>query len=307
MNIVITGGCGFIGTNLISLMKEKGGYNIKVIDNESLGKFENIKEFNIDFVHADILDYETIVKETQDTDVIIHLAADTRVIDSIENPEKNFHVNVIGSMNILKAMKENGVKSIINASTGGAILGEVTPPVHEAMLPAPESPYGASKLAVEGYLNAFSCSYAMHACSLRFSNVYGPRSWHKGSVVAAFMRQILAGKDIDVYGDGEQIRDYVYIEDLCNGILQALHSKKSGVYQLGTGKPTSINQLIALISNIVGNDYKIKVNYHEHRTGEIYKTWCDISKAQKSFGYNPTTSLSEGIQRTWDWFRQYHK
>ena len=147
----------------------------------------------------------------------------------------------------------------------------------------------------------------MHACSLRFSNVYGPRSWHKGSVVAAFMRQILAGKDIDVYGDGEQIRDYVYIEDLCNGILQALHSKKSGVYQLGTGKPTSINQLIALISNIVGNDYKIKVNYHEHRTGEIYKTWCDISKAQKSFGYNPTTSLSEGIQRTWDWFRQYHK
>lgn len=304
MNIFITGGCGFIGTNLIALMQKRGGYNIKVFDNESLGTFKNIKEFGVEFVHGDILDYECLVEAIKDSDVVIHLAADTRVMDSIENPEKNFYANVVGSMNILKAMRKHGIRTIINASTGGAILGEVPPPVHEAMMPAPESPYGASKLAVEGYLNAFSCSYGMNACSLRFSNVYGPRSWHKGSVVATFMRQILAGKDIDVYGDGEQIRDYVYIDDLCDGILKALNANISGVYQLGTGKPTSINQLISLISNTVSPDYTVKVNYHDARAGEIYKTWCDISKAQKTFGYNPVTILADGIQNTWNWFKQ---
>lgn len=307
MNILITGGCGFIGTNLISVMQQDKKYNIKVIDNESLGKSENIKKYDVNFVKADILDYNTIIRETKNIDTIIHLAADTRVIDSIRDPEKNFQTNVIGTMNILMAMKKNGIQKIINASTGGAILGEVTPPVNENMLPTPSSPYGASKLAVEGYLCSFASSYGIKACSLRFSNVYGPNSWHKNSVISTFIRKIITKNTLDVYGDGEQLRDYVYVIDLCNGILQAINSDTSGVYQLGTGFPTSINKLIELISNTAGNKYDIHVNYHPYRDGEIHNTWCDIKKAKDAFGYHPLTSLPVGIQNTWDWFCQNSK
>lgn len=302
MNILITGGCGFIGTNLISVMTQQKKYNIRVLDNESLGMYKNIEQFGVDFIHGDITDFETVNKSMNGIDAVVHLAADTRVIDSINDPLHNFNINMIGTMNILMAMKENKVNKIINASTGGAILGEVPPPVHEDMLPAPQSPYGASKLAIEGYLGAFAASYSMKTCSLRFSNVYGPNSRHKGSVVAAFIRQILAKKNLTVYGDGQQLRDYVYIDDLCQGILQVIQNDIVGVYQLGTGIPTSINKLIEILKNTVGEKYEIKVDYLPYRTGELQKTWCDISKARKAFNYNPTMSLEQGIENTWKWF-----
>lgn len=300
MKILITGGCGFIGTNLVANLKSIGGYEIRVIDNESLGKKANISEFDVEFQRGDITSIEDLRQALAGMDAVIHLAADTRVIDSIEKPFKNFTINVTGTLNLLMAMREAGVQTIINASTGGAILGEVPPPVCEDMVPSPQSPYGASKLAIEGYLSAFSASYNIKACSLRFSNVYGPRSWHKGSVVAAFMKNILRGESLQVFGDGEQTRDYVHVEDLCRGIIQAITSGKSGVYQLGTGCPTSINQLIATISNVTNR--QLKVAYLPHRQGEILHTYCNITKAKESFGYNPHIRLENGIAETWKWF-----
>ncbi|MFN2260194.1 MAG: NAD-dependent epimerase/dehydratase family protein, partial [Parasphingopyxis sp.] len=192
------------------------------------------------------------------------------------------------------------VNTIVNASTGGAIIGAAEPPVHEGMVPAPLSPYGASKLAVEGYCSAYAASYKMQAASLRFSNVYGPRSWHKGSVVAHFIKQILKGEPVTVYGDGTQTRDYVHARDLADGIAGALDAGVAGPIQLGTGKGTPLNDIIALLREISDEDFEVR--YEEFRAGEIVHTWCDISRAREMIGYDPRIGLAEGLEETWRWF-----
>ena len=301
--ILMTGGCGFIGSNLIALLHQDDSLKIRVLDNESLGKREYLADFDVEFIKGELTDLETVERSLVGVDAVVHLAADTRVMDSIADPRFNFQSNVIGTFGLMDAMRRAGVAYMINASTGGAILGEVPPPVHEDMVPKPESPYGASKLAVEGYLSAFSHTYGMKAVSLRFSNVYGPLSYHKGSVVAHFFKQILKGEDLTVYGDGAQTRDYVYVQDVCRGIVQALTSGQSGVFQLGTGIPTTINELIDLMAATVGSDYKIEVRYQDFRPGEIAHTYCDISKAQNQLGYDPSTKLADGLAATWEWFK----
>ena len=302
--IVITGGCGFIGTNLIDFLKRKNkSTQIVVLDNETLGKREYISESDVQFIHGDIRDKELILKVFDGADAVVHLAADTRVLDSIEDPIKNFEINVKGTFNVLNILRERNIPLFANASTGGAILGDVIPPVHEGMVPEPISPYGASKLAVEGYCSAYSGSYGIQASSLRFSNVYGPRSFHKGSVVAAFFKNILTGQELNVYGDGTQIRDYVFVEDVCRGINNALQMGATGVFQLGTGIPTSINQLIDFMRDVVSSDAEIKVKYHDFRAGEIHTTYCDITKARKRLDFKPSMKLKQGLKLIWDWFK----
>lgn len=303
--VLITGGLGFIGTNLISLLTKTGNYDIVVLDDESLGKRSYVEE-PIKFIRGSICDRSLVDQALDGVDAVVHLAAHTRVVESMENPTYNFEVNVNGSFNLLCAMRDVGIKRLVSASTGGAILGEVKPPVHEDMVAQPTAPYGASKLALEGYSSAFNTAYGMQAVSLRFSNVYGPRSFHKGSVVAAFYKRVLAGKPLVVYGDGSQVRDFVFVEDLCQGIKQALEKEDiTGVFQLGTGIPTSVNTLIGHMQDVVGSKYSINVEYENFRTGELRETYCDISKAQQGLGFNPSTSLKEGLQITWDWFLKH--
>lgn len=299
--ILITGGLGFIGTNLVSYLT-KLNYEIVVLDDESLGKRNHVQE-TIQFFKGDICDRSLVEKALEGVDAVVHLAAHTRVVESTQCPDYNFEVNVKGSFTLLSAMRDAGIKRLISASTGGAILGEVEPPVHEEMMPCPLSPYGASKLAVEGYCSAFNSSYGMQAASLRFSNVYGPRSFHKGSVVAAFYKQILAGNPLIVYGDGSQIRDFIFVEDLCQGIEQALQKPEvTGVFQLGTGIPTSVNTLIENMRQVIGDTHPINVVYEDFRSGELRATYCDISKARRELDFNPSTSLKKGLKPTWDWF-----
>jgi len=300
VKIVLTGGAGFIGSNLISRLQEFGGYEVVVLDNEVLGKREFISDLRHEFVHGDIRDKPLVRRILRGADAVIHLAADTRVIPSIANPGFNMDVNVQGSFNILEAMRETGVSRLVNASTGGAIMGEVEPPVHEDMTPRPASPYGASKLAVEGYCSAFAASYGMSCVSLRFSNVYGPRSFHKGSVIAHFMKQLLIGKPLEIFGDGSQTRDFVHVRDLSDGIVAALQRKASGVFQLGTGKPTAVSEVIALLAEVTG--LKPHAIYREFRAGEVRHTWCKIDHARNSIGFNPGISLPEGLKDTWQWF-----
>ncbi len=233
-------------------------------------------------------------------DAVVHLAADTRVIPSIENPAHNFENNVIGTFNLLEECRDLGVNRIVAASTGGAIVGDVPPPVHERMAAQPTSPYGASKLMLEGYLSAYSGSYGMRGCALRFSNIYGPRSFHKGSVVAHFFKQILSGEPLVVYGDGSQARDFLYVGDLVEGIRVAVDGGSVGAFQLGSGKPTTVNELLELIRSATGRD--LDVQYEDFRAGEVVQTWCEIDKARRGFGFDPTTSLDEGISKTWAWF-----
>lgn len=300
--LLITGGCGFIGANLISHLRNTSDYDIRVLDDQSLGSVDTIAPFDIEFIDGDIRNRETVDAALAGVDAVVHLAADTRVMDSIENPVHNYDVNCNGTFNLLSAAVDAGTRRFVAASTGGAILGEVDPPVHEEMAPKPTSPYGASKLMAEGYMSAFSESYGLATAALRFSNVYGPLSIHKGSVVAQFFRQIIAGEELVVYGDGSQQRDYVFVEDLAEGIRQAVESDKSGAFQLGTGIATDINELIASMRDVVGTDREINVRYEDFRAGEIRNTYCDVSKARAELGYDPTTSLAEGLVPTWKWF-----
>lgn len=301
--LLITGGCGFVGLNLIADLVSRGEYFIRVLDNEILGKRQYLEEFpDVEFVAGDICKKDDLRLALKDISTVIHLAADTRVIDSIENPSFNFDVNVCGTFNLLQTMREVGVTNIINASTGGAILGDAVPPVNEAMLAKPLSPYGAGKLAIEGYLSAFSGAYGFNAVSLRFSNIYGERSWHKGSVVAHFFKQILNSNPLKVFGDGSQLRDYVHVSDICCGIREVLDREITGIFQLGSGVPVSINELIEKMKTVVGEDKQIDVEYHSFRDGEILHTWSDITLARKVLRFNPSVSLEDGLTTTWAWF-----
>lgn len=303
--ILVTGGCGFIGSNLIAYLLDNKLAQVKVLDNESLGKKEYIGNLEFEFMPGDIRSTSDLEDAMTGVDGVVHLAADTRVIDSIENPTHNFETNVMGTFNVLKVAKNLGINSVVNASTAGAILGDVKPPVHENIVPKPIAPYGASKLATEGYCSAFAGAYNLNVVSVRFTNVYGERSYHKGSVVAHFLKRILSGQNLTIYGDGSQLRDYIYVKDLCYGIYQCLlqaDSLRGEVFQLGTGIPTSVNELVSLIRETVGEKYPFSVNHEDFRQGEIKEVYTDISKSRKMLGFEPKMNLKDGLAKTWEWF-----
>ena len=301
--IIITGGAGFIARNLAAhIQQQHPKSNITLLDNEYTSRFDEVKHLSLPCVNADIRDRDALLKAFQGQDVIIHLAADTRVVDSIKDPQFNFDNNVIGTFNVLMTARECGVGQLVAASSGGAILGNAPAPINEDMPPHPLAPYPASKLAAEAYMDAFAGAYGMHTCSLRFANIYGPGSLKKGSVIAHFMKCLLKGEKVPVFGDGEQIRDFLFIGDLVKGITSAIEKQAVGVYQLGSGIPTSVNQLVKLLQETLERDIPI-----EHRAaiaGEVNKTWCDISKAKRDLDFNPEVMLPEGLQITWQWFQQ---
>lgn len=301
--ILITGGCGFIGSNLIRRIDAIGlPTRLTVLDNETMGSPAELPANAFAYERGDVRDLATVRQMAKGCDAIIHLAGHTRVLESIEDPEGDFEVNARGTLNVLMAARDAGVPHVVLASTGGALFGTETAPIHEGMVPQPLSPYGASKLAMEGYANAFASSYGFRTTALRFTNVYGPHSRRKGSAVAHFFRQILARKPITVYGDGSQVRDFVFVEDLCDGILQSLEASAAGVYHLGSGEPTSITTLLESMRRVVGPDWPFEVHYAPWRTGEVVRTYSTIDKATRAFGYQPKVSLEAGLPRTWRWF-----
>lgn len=300
-NVLVTGGAGFIGRHLVDYLADRSDIVVTVIDNESLGDREHLDLDEVRFIAGDLRNRDQLRSALEGQDVVIHLAADTRVVESIADPARNFDSNVIGSFNLLELCRELRVDRIVAASTGGAILGDVDPPVAEGMAPQPTSPYGASKLMLEGYLSAYAGSFGLSGCALRFSNVYGPRSFHKGSVVSQFYKQIIAGEKPVVYGDGSQTRDFLYVGDLVEGIWAAAESGVHGAYQLGSGTPTTVNELLDLMRTVTG--LELDVVHEDFRAGEVRHTWCEIGKARAGFGFDPATKLEDGLRRTWEWFR----
>ena len=298
---LVTGGCGFIGVNLIPRLIEQGG-RVRVLDNLSLGKREDVEQFAVDLHVGDIRDQAAVARACKDINAVVHLAAHTRVVESLSDPQLNFEINAIGTLNVLQACRAAGIPKMIFASTGGAILGEQEPPVHEGMVPRPISPYGASKLAGEAYCSAYTGAYGLKTVALRFSNVYGPYSYHKGSVVAQFFRNLLRGEPIVIYGDGEQTRDFLYVADLVEAILLADQIEPAGeVFQIASGRETSVRSLVGAMKAMLP-DRRFDLRFEPARPGEILRNYANIEKARRILGFGPKTQLNEGLRKTWQWF-----
>jgi UDP-glucose 4-epimerase len=322
-NLLITGGCGFIGVNLIAqFIQEKPGLTIRVVDNLCVGRKEDLSEVanfsekpwsaitgspqGVELVVGDITDAEVCQQSCRGIDVIIHLAANTGVGPSVENPRKDMEANIIGTFNILEAARLNGVKKFIFASSG-ATIGEVTPPIHEEQVPHPVSPYGASKLAGEAYCSVYYRTFGLKTVGLRFGNAYGPRSKHKGSVVAKFFKEALAAKPMMINGDGNQTRDFIYIADLVQAIILASKADCGGeVFQIATHKESTINELASKMKELVEEETgkKVTIIYREPLPADVRRNFSDISKAKRILGFQPQYSLEQGLRETLQYFLQ---
>ena len=328
---LITGGCGFIGTSLINNLVEEGGYFIRVVDNLCVGTRKDLAricEFSeidpgliqsgaashaihpgvsshCELIVGDICDKELALHATQNIDVLVHLAANTGVELSVKDPEKDCFTNVVGTLNYLEASRHNKVPRFIFASSG-APIGECKPPIHEELAPHPVSPYGASKLAGEGYCSAYYRTYGVETVALRFGNVYGPRSGRKNSVVAKFIRQSKHGEVLEIYGDGQQTRDFIYIDDLIRAIRSAasLSGIAGQVFQIATNSETTIEELIALLLPIMKHiGYtNVQVCYTNPRKGDVIRNFSNTTKARLILGWQAEIGLREGLAKTVEWF-----
>ena len=323
MNWLITGGCGFIGKNLIKeLLQKEQAISIRVLDNLSVGSKEdllyatdkvervNLDEVNwtsgkVQLVVGDIMDAELAINVTKEADVIVHLAANTGVGPSVENPRMDCTNNVIGTFNYLDACRINKVGRFVFASSG-APIGECVPPIHEEMPCHPVSPYGASKLAGEAYCSAYHKSFGVDTVALRFGNVYGPGSTHKSSVVAKFIRMAMNGETLEIYGDGSQTRDFIYTGDLVNAIWLGANKKGAGgeIFQIATNMETTVleitDQLLAVLKEF--NVSNVKTIYGPKRIGDVMRNFSDTSKAKSILGWKSQTSISQGLHQTIQWF-----
>lgn len=322
MNWLITGGCGFLGTALIARLIKESKDKIRVLDNLSVGtksdlalvaKFseqsENDLSWNrgerVSLIIGDIVDKELALKVANNADIIVHFAANTGVGPSVENPQLDMTLNVVGTFNYLEAARLNGVPRFIFASSG-APAGEVEPPIHEELPPHPVSPYGASKLAGEGYCSAYNKTFGIDTVMLRFGNVYGPGSVHKNSVVAKFIRQAICGEALEIYGDGSQTRDFIYIDDLINAVLLASSVSNVGgeAFQIATNKETTLGELADLLIKALSDaGFKnIKLINKERRLGDVMRNYSDTTKARYKLGWCADYSLEFGIKKTVEYF-----
>lgn len=321
MNWLITGGCGFLGTALIRRLVALGNQSIRVLDNLSTGTREDLelvsayaeliaKDVNdspsgVELVVGDIMDEALAIHVTKGCDIIVHFAANTGVGPSVENPRADMLANVVGTFNYLEAARLNRVPRFIFASSG-APAGEVEPPIHEELPPHPVSPYGASKLAGEGYCSAYKRTYGIDTVMLRFGNVYGPGSLHKSSVVAKFISRALVGKPFEIFGDGSQTRDFIYIDDLIDAVLLAATTPGIGgeAFQIATSHETTVGEVArrlvqTLASAGVGN---VEIINAETRLGDVKRNFSDTTKARELLGWQPKVALEAGLMKTVAYF-----
>jgi len=306
MKIIVTGGAGFIGSHLVDKLIERN-HEVIILDNLSTGKIENINK-KAKFYEIDIRD-EKIEKIIRDLnpEIIFHLAAQINVRKSVEDPLFDNEVNVIGSLNLIRSflkVKDTEKKKFIFASTGGAIYGETDKiPTDEETIPFPLSPYGISKLTVEKYLHIFWRFNRLKYISLRLGNVYGPRQnpFAEAGVVAIFIGRVLRNQNVIIYGDGNQTRDFVYVDDVVKSFIKAMEYGGTGIFNVGTEKETSVNQIFEYIKKFL--NIETEKLYSPPKKGDIERSCLKIEKIKNTLGWEPETPIDEGIKKTVNWFR----
>ena len=304
MRILVTGGAGFIGSNVVDRFLADG-HEVAVLDNLSSGPRANVSA-RARFFEADVRDAAAVRRafESFRPEIIDHHAAQIDVRKSVENPEFDAEVNILGSLNLFQAAVAAGTRKVIYASTGGALYGEGrTLPADEDHPINPESPYGASKHAVEHYLYLYKLTHGLDYTVLRYPNVYGPRQNPHGEagVNAIFIGLLCDGKKPTIFGDGEQVRDYLYVGDVVEANALALDKGGGETVNLGWGKGVSVNDIFRALARILS--YADEPLYAERRAGEVQRIYLDASRARRVLGWTPKVEFEEGLRRTVEWYR----
>ena len=302
---LVTGGAGFIGSYIVDSLILRG-MNVVVIDNLSTGQKENLLHKDVVFIEDDLTNKDIVdhLFELHKPRFIFHLAAQISVSKSVREPIYDAQNNIIGTLNLLEAAVRNNSEKFIFSSTGGAMYGENPQevPTSESSPERPSTPYGIAKLAVERYLEFYYKEYGLHYTSLRYANVYGPRQnpYGEAGVVAIFTEKMIKSNPVTINGDGQYVRDYVYVEDVANANMLAMENGKEDVYNIGTGIGTTVLDLFNLAKRI--NDYSLEPQYASERPGDLRKSILSTKKAQQDLNWESHFPLENGLIQTHDYF-----
>jgi UDP-glucose 4-epimerase len=302
--ILVTGGAGFIGSHLVTRLLELG-HEVRVIDSFVTGRRQNLEGAlaDIELIEGDVQSYERVHKACRDCDAVLHQAALPSVPRSIQDPLMSNVVNVTGTLNVLLAARDTGVRRVVYASSSSVYGADPQLPKVETMRPQPISPYAVSKLAGEGYCGAASVVYGVESVALRYFNVFGPRqdpASQYSAVIPRFIHAALDGRPVVVFGDGEQSRDFTYVQNVVDANLLAMTAPEAaaGVFNVACGGSVTLNAMIDALRAILKMD--IEVEYRDSRPGDVLHSMADVSAAARVLGYRPAVSFAEGLSRTVD-------
>jgi nucleoside-diphosphate-sugar epimerase len=309
--VVVTGGAGFIGSNLVRALVKRG-YNVRVVDNLSTGNIDNLHDVipHIKFMGGDILDPAFLKKAFKDADYVLHQAALPSVPRSIADPETSHNVNVNGTFNVLLAAKEAGVKKVVLASSSSVYGNRKTRPTEgkkEILRSQPLSPYAVTKIIGEGYAKVFAHVYGLPTVCLRYFNVFGYRqdpSSEYSAVIPKFITKALKGDEVVIYGDGKQSRDFTHIDNVVEGNILAMESKSVSMGEsinIACNDSISLLQLVKLIDKTLGT--KTKIKFEDARPGEVRSSRANISKAKRLLGYEPKVKFEDGLKRAAEYYK----
>lgn len=306
MHVVVTGGAGFIGSHLVDRLVVDG-QSVTILDDLSNGELKNVAAHltnrDVKLKESDFLDEEVLAEVLPGSDVVVHLAAIVNVLRSVADPVSSRRINTEGTIRLLEQCVKHGVKRFVFASSA-AVYGSTPPPLKEEFPPRPLSPYAASKAAGEAYCNSYFNSYGLETVILRFMNVYGPRrsGGPYSGVMTKFAEALYSGKPIIIYGDGNQTRDFVHVEDVVSSVVAAISNIAAigETLNIGSGVPTSINSLAKLFISVSGKE--VPIEYGRPRKAEVRASFADISKAKAMLNYSPSISLSDGVKGYLEWY-----
>lgn len=316
MRILVTGGAGFIGSNLVGRLLQTGTIEkVRVLDNLATGSKKNIEEFGsnprFEFFQGDIRDYDTCLQACEGMDAVSHQAALGSVPRSINDPLTTNEVNITGTLNIFTAAKENAVKRVVYAASSSTYGDHPGLPKVEDRIGNPLSPYAVTKYVNELYAGVYASMYGLQLIGLRYFNVFGPKQNPQGpyaAVIPLFIQAVLNNEPPVINGDGEHSRDFTYVENAVQANILSLFTKDPAtvnqVYNVACGKQTSLNELFEEIKSIAGSDLAPK--YGPERKGDVRHSLADVSKAIKLLGYDPKANIREGLKITFEWYRQHH-